>query len=159
MVTVSVIIVNYRTYNLTVAAINAVHRVLKGYSYELIVIDNHSNDESYDRLLALTDANTHIYKTPKNGGFGYGNNYGVCRSSGKYLFFLNSDTILYDHVLIDMIEYMKSHTEIGVMSCLMENGDGAPLVISHRFETLKTLFLQTIIKPIVPQKYKIEEPK
>ena len=152
MVTVSVIIVNYRTYNLTVAAINAVHRVLKGYSYELIVIDNHSNDESYDRLLALTDANTHIYKTTKNGGFGYGNNYGVCRSSGKYLFFLNSDTILYDHVLIDMIEYMKSHTEIGVMSCLMENGDGAPLVISHRFETLKTLFLQTIIKPIVPQK-------
>lgn len=152
MITVSVIIVNYRTYNLTVAAVDAVHRVLKGYSYEIIVIDNHSNDGCYDKLLSLKNANTHIYKTPKNGGFGYGNNFGVCRSTGKYLFFLNSDTILYNHVLINMIEYIESHKEIGVMSCLMENGDGVPLVISHRFETLKTLFLQTIIKPIVPQK-------
>ncbi len=152
MITVSVIIVNYKTYDLTNAAIKAVHRVLRNYNYEIIVIDNCSKDYSYEKLLKLSDANTHIFETPKNGGFGYGNNYGVAQSQGEYLFFLNSDTILYENVLPEMLACIEQQKGIGVMSCLMEDGNGNPLIISHKFESLRTLLLQTLVKPLVPQK-------
>lgn len=149
---ISIIIVNYRTYELTRDAVYAVHKVMKSgnYEYEVIIVDNFSEDGSYEKLKMLNDDSTHIIQTSKNGGFGYGNNIGVEESSGKYLFFLNSDTILYPDVLLEMIEYMEHNEEVGMLSCLMEDENNIPLVSGHPFENARTLFLQTIVKPLVP---------
>ena len=149
---VSIIIVNFRTPQLTINCVQSIRQVMKEspYQYEIIVVDNCSGDDSVQQMQFLSDENTKIVETDRNGGFAYGNNWGVRCSQGEYLFFLNSDTLLYPDTLSEMITYMKNNREIGVMSCYMEDGDKAPLVISHSFENTKSLFMQTFVKPFIP---------
>lgn len=151
MMDISIIIVNYRTSQLTMNCIQSIKKVLKDepINYEIVVVDNCSKDGSYEELKKIE--NISVFETPLNGGFGYGNNFGVSKANGKYLFFLNSDTILYPSVLCEMYHYMVQNPNTGVMSCLMEDGNKNPLVVSHLFETKKSLFIQTIVKPFVPE--------
>ena len=150
---ISIIIINFRTPQLTKECVESVERVFENsqYTHEVILVDNYSNDGHFEELKSLGNDTVHIYETPKNGGFGYGNNFGVARSSGDYLFFLNSDTILYPVVIEEMLAYMKTNEACGALTCYMEDGEKAPLVVTHNFENAKTLFLQTIIKPLVPK--------
>ena len=151
--TLSIIIVNYKTPKLTSECVASVHRVLAHapFSYEVVVVDNHSNDGCFSSLATLNDKKTIVIETDRNGGFGYGNNRGVELSHGEYLFFLNSDTILYNNTIIKMLEAMMNDSQIGIMGCFMHDGNMIPLVSAHRFENTKTLFLQTVIKPILPK--------
>jgi hypothetical protein len=59
-----------------------------GVSFEAIVVDNGSTD---DTLVKLKEFNCHVIPSAKNLGFGPGNNLGVAASHGRYLFLLNSD--------------------------------------------------------------------
>lgn len=154
----SIIIVNYKTSELTKGAVSSVHSVMKDseYEYEIIVVDNASDDNSYAELCTIADRNTKVYETPKNGGFGYGNNYGVKYAKGEYLFFLNSDTILQRQVLLNMLSCIKKDSSIGAMTCWMKDGDNNWLVTGHSFENVKTLFWQTIVKPLLPRKFYIQ---
>lgn len=148
----SIVIVNFKTPKLCENCIDSIRETMGGsnYTYEVILVDNHSDDGQFARLKKLDCDNVHVYETECNGGFGYGNNYGVQRSCGRLLFFLNSDTLLYPDVLPRMIRAMEQDNSIGAMSCLMVDGNNDSLVVGHAFENTKTLFMQTIIKPITP---------
>lgn len=152
MIDVSIIVVNFRTYGFTKNTVNSAYEVMKNsnYTYEIIVVDNFSQDGSFEKLQILENDNIKVFETDKNGGFGYGNNYGVEKSEGRYLFFLNSDTILYSDILPEMLFYMDRNKNVGALSCLMEDGKYVPLVVGHSFENARTLFVQTIIKPLIP---------
>lgn len=153
MIDISIIIVNYRTSNLTIECVESIEQVLKDETikYEIIIVDNHSEDGEIDRLKKLEKKNIKVLETAYNGGFGYGNNYGVSKANGRYLFFLNSDTILYPTILCEMYKNIVNNVDVGIISCLMEDGDGTPLVVAHSFENVKSLFIQTIVKPLVPE--------
>lgn len=149
----SIIVINYRTPDLSIACVKSIKESLKNsaYKYEIVLIDNCSKDGSLEKLKCLECDNVYVYETKKNGGFAYGNNFGVARSSGDYVFFLNSDTVLYPNVLEEMLSYMKENSSCGALTCCMEDGKNEPLVVTHKFESLKTLFLQTIVKPLTPK--------
>lgn len=148
----SVIIVNFRTLNLTTDCVKSVQAALQDkLQYEIIIVDNFSEDDSFIHLCELECEEIHVIETERNGGFGYGNNRGVEIAKGKYLFFLNSDTILFPEVLPNMIQKMRSDQTIGIMSCGMVDGDKHSLIVAHSFETQKSLFIQTIIKPLTPR--------
>ena len=94
---VSVIIVNYNTYELTSACIESIIKNTTNISYEIIVVDNASTDGSKDRF--ETDSRIKYIYSEKNGGFGYGNNRGIEIAKGDYLFLLNSDTLLVNNAI------------------------------------------------------------
>ena len=149
---VSIIIINYRTAELTISAVEAVRNALENsISYQIIIVDNNSKDGSIDKLMTLRNQNTIVIETEYNGGFGYGNNIGAGYATGKYLFFLNSDTILSPCVLEKMIRYIERTPSTGILSCHMVDGNRTPLVVGHSFENLFTLFRQTIVKPVIPK--------
>jgi len=153
LIDLSIIILNFRTLELTQNCVRSVRLALSNFkgSYEVIVVDNASGDGSYEALQVLEDQNCSVFLSPKNGGFAYGNNFAAARAKGEYLFFLNSDTILYSEVLPSMLRCMQEDPSIGAMSCLMEDGEGVPLVTGHAFENFRTLFLQSIVKPLLPE--------
>lgn len=153
MIDISIVIVNFRTSYLTISCVESIKEVLKNeqIKYEIIIVDNYSEDGSFEDLKEIEGEDIRVFETPYNGGFGYGNNFGVSKATGKYLFFLNSDTILYPSALCEMYRYMVQNSDTGVISSLMEDGDKNPLVVAHSFETKKSLFIQTIVKPFVPE--------
>lgn len=91
-VSVSIIIVSYNTCRLTQNCINSIFKHTMDVDFEVIVVDNDSCDDSKEMLSA--DNRIVYIQSGGNLGFGRANNLGYTKAKGKYLFLLNSDTIL-----------------------------------------------------------------
>jgi GT2 family glycosyltransferase len=94
----SVIIVNYNTKDLTTACLDSIFQNLCG-DFEVIVVDNNSTDGSADFLKEKFDSKIKIIPNSINLGFGKANNLAAAKAQGKFLFFLNSDTLIKEDVL------------------------------------------------------------
>ncbi|MDR3121068.1 MAG: glycosyltransferase family 2 protein [Clostridiales bacterium] len=102
---VSVIIVNYNTRALCAQAIGAVSRAARGVGVEVLVVDNSSRPE--ERYSAeLPTLPIRVFSGVENRGFGHACNIGARQAAGRYVLFLNSDTILDDGALDRVIDYM-----------------------------------------------------
>ncbi|MDR1809420.1 MAG: glycosyltransferase family 2 protein [Prevotella sp.] len=112
-VQVSVIIVNYNTAALLDECIESVIQKTEGVSYEIIVVDNRSEAGSLDSLVGKYQ-DVHFLFSGENLGFGKANNWGGKESNGKYLFFLNPDTLLVNNAIAILYEYMRQHPEAGI---------------------------------------------
>jgi GT2 family glycosyltransferase len=120
---VSVIIVNYNTVELTIQCINSIYKHTKDITFELIVVDNASTDNSVKLLTDMFPKLT-IIKNKENIGFGRANNIGINVSKGKYLFLLNSDTILLNNAIELFFNFIeKSNLKIGALGCIMLDCD------------------------------------
>lgn len=110
---VSVIIVNYNTYDLVVQCIDSVVKHTKNFTYEIIVVDNNSPNRDIENLnIIFPDIN--LILNDKNSGFGIANNIGNQFAKGDYIFLLNSDTILIDNSINELHLFMKENNEVGV---------------------------------------------
>ncbi len=108
---VSVIIVNYNTCRLTKECVDSIIVNTKDINYEIIIVDNASEDES--KLCFTNDCRvTYIYSND-NIGFGKANNIGVEYAHGRNILFLNSDTLLMNNAIKELSEYLDDHQDVG----------------------------------------------
>jgi GT2 family glycosyltransferase len=104
MVDVSVIIVNYNTKDITQQCIESIWKYTTGIEYEIILVDNASIDGSAD---AFSQDNRIIFvRSHTNLGFGKANNLALSYATGKYVFLLNSDTILLNNSIKLFVDAM-----------------------------------------------------
>ena len=120
---VSIIIVNYNTYNLTSACVQSIIDYTNGLSYEIIVVDNASTDGSKEKF--ENDTRIRYIYSKENGGFGYGNNLGIAVAKGDYFFLLNSDTLLLNNAIEEFFKYAKSHNPKTIYGCYLQGLDGS----------------------------------
>jgi len=136
----SIIILNYNTKQITLEAIQSVENnypeEVKSGKYELIVTDNDSPDNSLEAFQEYKKhtkiKSFHVIDNGGNIGFAAGNNKGVPLAKGRYVLFLNPDTITYPKTLTRMLEFMEKHPEAGGASCKLINNDGAMDFNCHR---------------------------
>lgn len=110
---VSVIIVNYKTTALTVNAIKSIIEQTQGIEFEVIVVDNASQDYCKDKLIGIFHDKVKVLELPQNIGFGRANNEGVKIAQGRNIFFLNPDTILLNNAIQILSKYLDEHTFVG----------------------------------------------
>lgn len=113
-VEVSIITINYNGLADTCALIDTIP--FNDKSLEVIVVDNASkNDEA--SLIAQRYPQVKVIRSPKNLGFAGGNNLGIRAAHGKYLFFLNNDTLLRPQTsdLRPLIARLESSEKIGAV--------------------------------------------
>lgn len=110
---VSIIIVNYNTTQLVIDCINSIHEKTKSVNFEIIVVDNNSPDRSIENLKTIFPK-IKLILSEKNAGFGAGNNLGNKYAIGKYLFLLNSDTLLLDNAIYEFFTFMEKTPNAGV---------------------------------------------
>lgn len=103
---VSIIIVNYNTKNVTQNCIESVISNTKGIDYEIILVDNASRDGSIEFFKTFKDIN--LISCKENLGFGKANNLGFETAIGKYIFLLNSDTILLNNAVKEFYDAMEN---------------------------------------------------
>ncbi len=113
----SIVIVNYNTPTLVYNCIKSINKFLD-ISYEIIVVDNGSTKKIDPKKLSTYLHTTYLPLT-SNRGFGAGNNAGSKLAKGRYIFFLNSDTILVDNSVEIMLNFYKSQNKIGALTCLL----------------------------------------
>lgn len=114
---ISIIIVNYNTYDLTKNTINSVIETANDIDYEVILVDNASADGSIQKLEEdfCGYQNIKIIKNDTNLGFSKANNIGMRIATGDYILLLNSDTKLEVDCLQNAIEYIKKDEKIGAL--------------------------------------------
>lgn len=118
----SIVIVNHNTKQLTEQTIASVIDGTKHISYELIVVDNSSNEaECYT---PKPGEPVMVIDRVENKGFGHACNLGSKQANGDYLLYLNSDTIVEEGALEKSLRYLKEHKEVGALGIktLLENG-------------------------------------
>ena len=106
---VSIVIINYNTREMTQECISSVIEKTKEISYEIILVDNRSTDDSRDFF--EKDSRIRYIYSFENLGFGRANNVGMLLANGEYIFLLNSDTLLVNNAIKLLYDYAESHKE------------------------------------------------
>lgn len=126
MCDVSIIIVSYNTKQLLIDCIASIISETSGIEYEIIVSDNGSTDGSVEEIRRLFPE-VIIVENNANLGFGAANNRGLEKARGKYILYLNSDTVLLNNAVklfYDFFENAEDKESIGVVGCYLQNPDG-----------------------------------
>lgn len=130
-VQLSIIIVNYNSRSLIEQCLVSVDRAIVGINTEIIIVDNNSNDGSKE-YLPLKFTNVKFIFNDANLGFAKACNQGFRISSGRFVLFLNPDTILSETCLKDCISFFESHPDAGALGVRMLDGKGVFLKESKR---------------------------
>lgn len=141
MISLSIIIVSFNTKEITKKCLLSLKKNFIHYplNYEIIVVDNNSHDGSVQMFLGLEKQwnNLQVFLSKKNLGFGKANNFGVEKSKGKYILYLNSDAIVTDIDFRDLIKLMEIQKDIGALTVKVVLPTGEIDPASHRgFPTL-----------------------
>lgn len=126
----TIIIVNYKTFELTKNAVYSILDKNNDFTYEIIIVDNASNDGSLESLndYFSNEINRNLIKiiaNPSNDGFAVANNVAIKESNSDYILLLNSDTVVVDDCLNKSLKYIKENEAIGALGAkvLLENGE------------------------------------
>lgn len=134
---VSVIIVNYNTRQMTCDCLHSIRMHTKDINYEVIVVDNASTDGSVEHIKTHFDG-IRVISSDRNLGFGKANNKGALEARGKYLFFLNSDTLLLNNAIHFFYNYMERNKEVGAVGGILLNEQGQVSFSYNRFPSPQT---------------------
>lgn len=141
---VSIIIVNYNTKQLTCQCIDSIYEKTNGVSFEIIVVDNNSTDGSQELL--SHDKRIVFVEAGENLGFGKANNLGLRQAQGKYIFFLNSDTLLLNNAVKEFFIFAESQTEnIGAIGCLLTDKLGRVIHSFSEFPSINWVFKSVVV--------------
>jgi GT2 family glycosyltransferase len=108
-----------------------VQKAIHGMQAEIIVVDNCSADNSVDYLQPKFPAVQFIVNA-ENLGFAKGCNLGLRSATGKYILFLNPDTLVPEDCFQKCIEFLEAHSDAGALGIKMLDGRGKFLKESKR---------------------------
>ncbi len=142
---VSVIVVNYNTLQLTDMAIESLFEKTKKIDFEIILVDNASSDNSVDYFEKKYGLSIVLIKNDKNVGFGNANNIGLTKAKGKYIFLLNSDTIILNNVVKIFFDFMEQNEKVAICGGNLYCDNMSPnLSFSMELPNLKTELLSSL---------------
>jgi len=142
--------------------IKSIQKKVKSIPFELIIVDNASIDNNVI-LINKYFPSVKLVLNNKNGGFANGCNIGAKNSSGKFLIFINSDIIINENPIPEMLDIFNSEKLAGIVGCQLLNPDGSKQPSDFRFPNLFLRFMQLsglkkIILKLLPKvKSKVEK--
>lgn len=115
----SFIIINYNLAKEIENCLNSLLIILdslKDFKYEIIIVDNNSPDKKLPGTQKIFNQdNIKFYYLDENVGFGKGCNFGFSNASGKYICFLNPDTIIKEDIFLPIIALFENDNSIGII--------------------------------------------
>lgn len=139
MTDVSIIILSWNTRKMLADCLDAVERFHGAVSIEIIVVDNHSSDDSL-AMLRERYPSVRVIANSENVGFARGNNQGVQAACGRYVLLLNSDAFLTEGALPALLAFAEAHPKAGMTGARLVNSDGSFQASFTPIPTLKREF-------------------
>lgn len=112
--------------------------------FEIIVVDNASSDGAAD-MMAEEFPEVVVVRNDANLGFSRANNQAAARARGRYLFFLNNDTVIPPGTLARLVAYADRHPEVGMVGPRLRDGRGQFQVSYRQKPTVAALLHKTSI--------------
>lgn len=122
MTDLSIIILSYNTKDFLDSCLSSILEHFNSKTFEIIVVDNASTDSSVE-MIKEKYPSVKLIESPKNLGYGAGNNLGLSKSSGRNILFLNSDTKILGNSLMIMLKCLDAQKNVGILGPRIINPD------------------------------------
>lgn len=119
---VSIIIPVFNHIEFTYKCLKAIHDNPSQHSYEIIVVDDASNDETQKVLAPIKGVR--LIRNDKNLGFVHSCNKGAAVARGNYLWFLNNDTLVMHNSLDALVDTFRQIPNVGLAGSKLIYPDG-----------------------------------
>ena len=148
---VSVIIVHYKADQALFSCLDSLYKHENKVAFEVIVVNN-DTDNPIGKVLLKKFPLVRYIQSSRNVGFGGGNNLGAKIAKGKYLLFLNPDTVITDLILDRLSSFLESHTQAAIVAPLLldKNKKVYPLQGTEILTPFKAFFSLSIINKLFP---------
>ena len=140
----SVVILNYNVRYFLELCLKSVLAATQHLEAEVIVVDNHSTDDSCEMVKALFPS-VILIENASNLGFSKGNNIGVAQATGEYICILNPDTVVPEHIFKTLLAFCSTKDDMGALGCKLINGSGVFLPESKRNIPTKWVALKKML--------------
>lgn len=141
----SVTICSWNTEDDLRACLASLERVRAEASFEVLVVDNNSEDGSPDMVQAEFPW-VRLFRMERNLGFTGGQNLAMRERRGRHAFLLNSDAEVHPGALRTLLAYHAAHPEAGILGPKILNPDGTLQLSCRRFPNpVAALFRNTLI--------------
>ncbi|MCF0195872.1 MAG: glycosyltransferase family 2 protein [Bacteroidaceae bacterium] len=114
-VDISFITVNYNGLSDTLEFVASIHEKVRSVTYEIIVVDNHSTSNEAEAI-AAAHPEVRVISSSRNLGFAGGNNLALPHAQGRYLFFINNDTVIHTDGFGALVRRFESDPSLGMLS-------------------------------------------
>jgi len=153
----SIIIVNYNVREYLLKCLKSIFRNTQEISFEVIVVDNASSDDSSGVVLEQFPQ-VKLIGNQTNLGFARANNQGIKVARGSFILLLNPDTEVIDQGFSRMLKFLKENKKVGIVGPCLLNSDGSLQNTGYKFPTLAILFKANFLgisdHPVKPDKSK-----
>jgi GT2 family glycosyltransferase len=113
MTDLSIIIISYNTREMTLGCLASVFQQTHDISFEVIVLDNDSQDNSAEAIAAAFPQ-VKLLAHKENLGFAAGNNLAAKEAAGEYILLINPDTVVLDEAIQKLVRFAKDNPAAGV---------------------------------------------
>ena len=123
---IDVLVLNYNDALTTIQFVESV----KNYNIirKILVVDNHSSDDSLKRLSCLENDKVIVKQTKKNSGYGAGNNFGIHylykNFASKYILLCNPDVVVDENTCNRLRNFLEDNREYAIASPFMLDKKG-----------------------------------
>lgn len=140
-ITLSIVVVNLNTKDLTVGCIRSVEKWAKGMSFEVLLTDNGSNDGSVEAFKGIKKeifwkSRFTLILNKTNTGYAKANNQGIKKAKGKYILLLNNDTVVHKDALQNLVSFAEKTPDAGVVGSRLLNIDDTLQMSCYHFPTI-----------------------
>ncbi|MDX2065709.1 MAG: glycosyltransferase family 2 protein [Fimbriimonadaceae bacterium] len=146
----SITICSWNTLEDTRACLASLHAARHEADFEVIVIDNNSEDGSAD-MVADEFPWVVLHRMSRNLGFTGGHNFALEQRRGQDAFLLNSDTVVHPGALARLVEFAHANPDCGILGPKLLNPDGSLQPSCRRFPNpIAALFRNTPLGRLFP---------
>jgi GT2 family glycosyltransferase len=128
----SIILVNYKSPQLVIDCVESIYNQTKQISFEILIVDNASGDNS-KQIVLQRFPNIKWIQLDYNAGFARGNNAAIKVAKSELVLLLNTDTIVIDNALEKAVKLFKIEPEIAACGVQLLNTDGSNQISGAHF--------------------------
>lgn len=132
MTDVSILIVHYNTPGLLRQTLKGIEKACPRLGYEVIVVDNNPGTR-IAKMVGREFPGVQIIVNEENEGFGRGMNKAMEVARARYLFVFNPDIILLPGSIEELVSFLDSHQDVGMVGPRLNNPDGSLQHSCYRF--------------------------
>jgi GT2 family glycosyltransferase len=110
----SIVIVSWNVRELLKDCLRSLRNSIDGLTFEVFVVDNASSDGSAD-MVRKESPDVRLIANSDNVGFGRANNQALKMCQGRYVLFLNPDTLVPEGSVEKMVRFLDRHPDVGMV--------------------------------------------
>jgi len=145
----SILIVNFKTRGLLKQFLRGLKQYPPSVEYEIIVVDNASDDGSVD-MLVDEFSEVKLIALEKNFGYSAATNIGLKNSTGEFILFANSDLVVLRDSIDSLYSYLLNHSDVGACGAKLLNPNGTIQSSAYRFYKILTPFYRRTVLSKTP---------